>query len=408
MEKVHSVFTDMRAGFQDIVFISNSSALYPTKSVLRHLREKVVDDDKKYILLTPTMNVPFPDSEFKVCGYLEEEVKLRVKHEDDTFRGKTTNVFTSLRQDYESGRIVCASVDLWELLMSLDMLEQSGADKIYINYFYQIGQRQHKKRIHESFTAALTLRLAQTSSGGPHILRNVRIIHPHNETSPGFLHGTKVDDYMPIAPATLYFRNHRKYRDRKFVTVGTDAGSLKFNEYLAEAMNAEGTIGIFKDREKAKKPVSVISTGHQYIRDDVVYLFGDDIISTGDTVVNAKRCIESILNKRNGDKNIRNITCCAFITNGCFNTDTANRMRKENIHVVCSDTIYRSEKYLKENADWLSVYSLGYFISDLIICNVLKKGTGMILGEHLKDAQKSIPDLGSILISDNAYDLMRV
>lgn len=394
---------NMREGFHNEVFVSTLSALPTAERTIKSLHNKVLIPDKKYIKIAPIKREHHPDSEFKVIGFVGE-FNEEEEDEDITFRGKNVHLFTSLRQD-EKNRNACASEDVWELLITLDMLMQSGANKIYLYYFYQIGQRQHKKRIHEPFTAALALRLAQCSAGGAHILRNVCIIHPHNMTSSGFLQGTKVDDLLPLAPATLLFKNLPDTKNRNLVTVATDGGSEQFNRYLKEVLGAKGPIVLNKDREKGSKPISFISAGEQHITKDAIYIIGDDIISTGDSGINAKKCIEQKLGHE--------ILCYMFATNGCFNkpkdgSTFEERIRKEKIKIIISDTIPRSEEYLKENSDWLTMYSIGDLLSDVIICNVLNKSTGVILKEHLKKAKQNNADINKILINNKIHELIKV
>lgn len=382
----------MRLGFHNEVFAATGSAYPLAAKVTKDLIGKVLENDKKFIGLAYMKKYCFSDTEFKIIGQFGNRNQTE-DEEDDTFRGKNVHLFTSLRQETPD---ICAAEDIWELFLTLDCLMQSGVRSISLNYFYQIGQRQHKKRPHESFTAALALRLAQTAAGGAHILTHVRIIHPHNETSPGFLQGTKVDDLLPIAPAVLYFKSNPETNRRKIVIVATDGGSETFNRYLAQNLGAKGPIIMNKDRDENGDPTSFISAGHQYIRKDAIYIAGDDIISSGETLENAKRDIERIVGHK--------IEFYAYTTNGCFNTKNEipapERIRKAGIKVLSSDTIHRSDAYLKENEDWLSVYTIAPFISDAIICDVLQKSTREIFKRHIDNAQRLQPDINELLLNN--------
>lgn len=437
MPTTFDIFKKIKPGFENELFTSTKSALHLTKGILKELRGKVHAKDRKYIALVPLEKHWFPDSEFKLTGRFKRFYQ-RQNQEDCTFRGKSAHLFTSMRQEmplhlqkllneilniiekeinnskikrklnnlimtlWKSTSFSSAAEDLWELLIALDTLMQSGVERITLYYCYQIGQRQHKRRIHEAFTAALVLRLAQLAAGGAHVLRNICIIHPHNETSPGFLQGTKVDDLLPIAPAVLYFQNNPKTKGRKIVPVALDAGSEFFNRCIANAMGVEGPVVLNKDRDDDGNPTSFVAKGQQFICDGAIYLACDDLVSSAETLENAKRDIERLTGHP--------IDFYAYATHGCLNEkkdkqtkkmlSAEDRLRRENIHLITSNTIFRSDEYLKTNSDVITMYDLSPYLADAVICNVLGKSMGTIFQRHIEAARKGEPSLNSLLLNN--------
>jgi len=396
-----SVFKEMRpADLGKHIFVANRSGKKLARAVMRSLMSVVQKPDKPFAKLQNLVVHSFADSEMNVVGQFGDISPTKNDDEDDTFRGSIAHLFTSFRQEAPDA---CAAVDIWELFLTLDMLMNSGVKEINLVYFCQIGQRMHKKVPHQPFTAALALRLAQAAAGGAHILRNIMIIHPHNQTSQGFVEGTKVDDFLPVAATVNYLKSNPSINGKKIIVVATDAGAKAYAEYVANDLGVESLVVMNKDRKGLKRPESFVASGLQWIDGDpdAVYIICDDIVSSGETAENAKDDIEKIVGHP--------ITTYLFATHGCFNKkgkETAeDRLRRIGMHAVVSDTIPRSKKYVKENSDIITFYSLAPYIAELIICDILGKSTGVIIRRQIARAQMGLPSINEILLNNELAPL---
>ncbi|MFH1592094.1 MAG: ribose-phosphate diphosphokinase [Candidatus Woesearchaeota archaeon] len=282
--------------------------------------------------------------------------------------------------------------DYSAFLKILDAARRSGAQEISVYMTYFPDCRQDKKD-EPRVPISAKLRFDQLESAGSPKLSRIGVIDIHAQQEQGFTN-------LPVDQITA--KNHLllalKRKGVSFedlILVCADPNDYKSTKKLSDRLGV-GLAIIEKSRAGHGE-----TDGEAYIAGmDVegrTCAMVDDMVDTGGTIF---RGLDVLRQRKVG-----RVYVCAthglfspkINTNGkvIFTEDLFRSAHEESgLEVIVTDTIARSEEYLKEHKAWLTSISVAPLIADLIYCNE----TGTSHGEKLEGyKQLARDDDGSAL-----------
>ena len=262
----------------------------------KHLAQKVAKKLKKSY------------SELKVKKFPDGEIKLR-------FLSNVKNKDVVLVQSFYGSINDCIT----EVIFAADTAKDLGAKKVFLVAPYFPYLRQDKRfKPGECISAEVVSRLISRYFNKVYILDP----HLHRETKLSDLFSIKAEKLSANPYITDYIRKNIKNP----LIVGPDWESYKWARIVAEKINCEHVI-LEKKRYTGRKVKVTLNKKIDVKNKNIVFV--DDMISTGNTIIEAVKNIKKLGAKR--------FNCIAV--HGIFVEKALEKLKKANVKVVTTNTI---------------------------------------------------------------------
>jgi len=252
------------------------------------------------------------------------------------------------------------NIGFMKLYLIDDAIRNSSADEItYIlpHVPYQRQDRIEKPR--KSISARRTIRMLKE----PESTVPTRIVtfDMHAGQIQGFVN-YPIDNLMAFPLFLDYFRK----TGENYAVVAPDAGGLARAKKLADSLEGSKLVVVGKTRAEAGKVAQIYIIGEELVdgRDVIIV---DDLADTGRTLIASAERL-----KKAGGKNI--YACCTHpLLSSEINRKTGEiiwkpekEFRDSGVKVISTDTIPKTDEYLKKNEDWFTQLSVKPIVAEAI------------------------------------------
>lgn len=263
-------------------------------SDLSSSRVKIYGDPEKYRV--PSFKVPGTFTKF-ANGELKAEIKYSVKGMDIFI---VQDVENTEPIQFSSGDPVLCSINdhIFNLLVTIDAVKQSGAKSITLVIPVYPYSRQHKKKGREGLTASSLGRIIENAGVSRIITLDIHskeLEHTFNELSLVNLHAS----YQILRKLSNVMDLHVE----EMVVVSPDTGAIDRNKFFASSLQKPLAL-LYKERDYSKVTRSASDSNITSARllGDVEgknVFMADDMLGTGGTMIKAMELL-----KNNGAKKI--------------------------------------------------------------------------------------------------------
>jgi len=385
----------------DIVIISNKSANSLWEKVIEQFAIHLESKHREFFDQRNVHTEKFASGE----EYIQLQKNIRTKnvhvigafHDPSLYHKRRLIAGTSELSLEEKAGIIEENLhtlesDFRQLEKILDAAK--GADTMMTYLTYMPDSRQDKKdESRVSISARLTFN-DLVGAAGP-TLRRFGVIDIHARQLQGYP-PMEVDEMSGKSLFLMDLRCRLEDHDSALddiVLVFPDAGSYKKGRGDIRRLNAKHGI-IDKNRYNHTQVEADPYRGDD-LKDKYAVII-DDMIDSGGTILYAvKQVLErgakkvfvytthSIFStkiKRDGSGKAEKIV---------FTEDKFKAIDPEKIHVVCTDTISRTDQYYDEHKAWLTPYTVAPLLADLMYCNIKGESHGKEIKKYMANAMNT-------------------
>ncbi len=280
--------------------------------------------------------------------------------------------------------------DLFELLIINDSLRRAGVKEIinvvpFLPYMRQDRKTQGREPISAKVVIDCILKSIEP------VPARIITVDMHFKQAQG-LTNYPIDDISTMPLFLMYCLYHQELSSQQLVAVSPDAGGV------ARAREFSGYLDIplaILDKQRQKGQLARV---HNLIGDvkDRTALMIDDMIDTGGSIIEGA----NVLREYGGAKH----RVYALCSHGLFskrlhqNNFTESLLYENNIEVITTDSIPRSQEYRDKAHRWLHTMTLTKYIADIILCNHLGNSVSETMTRHLERARKKESDINDYLL----------
>jgi len=355
-------------------------------------------DPNNFVVLSCKTGMPFAERVIEQLnrGSQSTELKLGILHTSHfpggeikanlnvSVRAKNVHLIQCFRQD---GWL---NDDLTELLVVLDLLKRSGANKITVYLPYAPYQRQEKKSEgREPISAKLIFDLI-AAAGGDKFNRLVTS-DMHTAAAAGFAN-VPVDNLTAWPLFALYVKQILKLNSDEFVIVSPDVGGGDRANAFAEVLKTDAAIIRKKRPHNGDEVITYNLMGK--IEGKIAIVI-DDMISTAGTLAEAQK----LLTAEGATK------VFVFATHGLFcmknGIPAEKRLYDTKIGVVTTDSIPEKHNgYYLSCSNWLKgILSLASYFADAITCNETGLSLSNMMDKHEEGTRINSEDINNFSVA---------
>lgn len=309
---------------QDITILAGESMKCVAKRVYERLKEK---SDR------------FSYSEVEYIQFANKEIKPRIS---ESVRHKEVYLFHSAYHPDPNTSLI-------ELLLTADAVSRASAKSITLVMPYMSYLRQDRKdEPHVPISARVTADLIQSNPKVERILT----LDLHSDQAQGF-YQIPVDNLYGSLVHAEHFEKQYQGDYSNLVVVSPDHGGVVRARRFAKSLDESVPVYIIDKRRTGPNQCEVMNFigGDVTGKDIVIY---DDMIDTGGSMIAAAKVAKA--------RGARSVYGC--VSHGLFSSkdgevgSTEKRFAESGLDVVVAESIPRSEEYLEQNKDWLTVLPL--------------------------------------------------
>ena len=315
----------VRQELEKLVLLSDYGTAELTEEIYFYLKKKINCEDLE----------PFKSENLYINRFKDGEPNIRINtnvREKDVFVIKSFNALSKkYNSEKEEPEIIFDQAKGYEELFVInDALKRASARRRANVLFYMPYLRQDRKdQPRRPITSKLYARLTE-ESGATRMLT----LEPHFKQLPGF-YEIPFDDIKASIIFSEYFET--KFKDLKnFVVVSPDLGGGSRAEALAKNLNLPLVVN-YKRRDVKTGKIKVrgiLKMDDVDLKDKHAIIF-DDLIDSGGSIIKTKENLE--------EEGVSKVyACCAHPV---FSENATDKLAKENIEVVVTNSIILDKKY---------------------------------------------------------------
>jgi len=380
-------------------FISNRSGTNLKDLVVKYFAKNLEQKNRKPFLASQPNNVKakhFPSGE--VYPRLVDNARRKNVHAIFSFHNpnlymmkKTitrSNIDFQRKAEIIEEYINSTESDFREATKILDSARRSGVNEISF-YLTQFPDARQDKKDESRVPISASLNLKNLIHSAEPKVGRIGAVDLHSKQ----IQGMDVLPFDEIRCTDLFYA-HMRYTMDSFedvVMLLVDAGSYK--RYAKDIELFKLTYGFVPKAARTEhNRVNAGKYNGPDLKDKIVVML-DDMVDTGGTIDNALTLAE-----KQGAKETR-----VYAAHGILGTEVIrdkktkkateikyaeDKFKGRNVKFYFSDSVARNKEYLKEHKDWIQMFTIAPFISDLIYCNETGSSHGEIIDRFRKIAQE--------------------
>jgi ribose-phosphate pyrophosphokinase len=321
----------------ELALMSCESGRPFAKRIVKQLNKIIKQDNPKSsgITLVNSEEITFANGEIKTVV-------------NDNIRGADLYIVQSADDPLSKKSI---NDNLFSLLTAINAAYQSDADSITVILPQYPYSRQERKKTREGITARQVASFLEISGANRVITLDI-----HAEAIQGFFTHAKLEDLHASNTLINYFK--KKIASKNLIVAAADVGGAEKARYYSNRMQTDMAI-VDKARDYSKSSVveSMRLVGNVSGKD---VLIPDDMISTGETIVNAARLL-----KLHNAKKIYIACSLPFFNHPALETLQQAYEQGDIDCVMGTDAVYWGEKFNKETP-WYHEVSIAPLFAQVI------------------------------------------
>ncbi|MEN7548139.1 ribose-phosphate pyrophosphokinase [Rapidithrix thailandica] len=303
----------------------------------------------------------FQKCQMDTLDFANGESKVRVR---DTVRGADTYV---VQQCFDPTSERTIQDNAIEALQAVRALKSAGAYKVTLVLPEHPWARQDKSKGRETITSRLFADFVQVAGAD-----NVLTTDLHADQITGFYDATitKIDNLRASHVLLEFIKQlYDEETLKDLVVMAPDSGGAPKAEYYAKMLGTKMAhahktrSNVIANKVEGLEVLGEVENKHVFVIDDMV-----------DTGGSARTLCEKLFDK--GVKSIK-FGC----THGLFNKGGLDKLTELGIHVVTTDTIPRTEEFLKQYEGKLTCVSLSSNFAEAIYCLNQNESLESVYGE---------------------------
>ena len=278
--------------------------------------------------------------------------------------------------------INCPHASLMETILMGDAIVRAGSEKIFFYApFLPYGRQDKKDEGRVPISAKLLLNQIYSAYGRK--LERILTSTLHAEQEQGFFDGP-LDDVQIYSLAAAYLKQKLQLDPSNICILSPDFGGGPRVKKLQKLM--PGATIAFVDKTRISHGVAKSGAIVGDVKGKIVVEL-DDMIDTGGSVTPIIPALQAagaempvyifvthLVASPKWDKNEKKVV---------YAEDT---LRKSTAKVICTDSIPRSDAYLKRNNDWLTMLSITPLYADYILCNIEGRSASDLIASYEREA----------------------